>query len=252
MMVAADLMVEIPALRYDEYVTKARSILRDDVFREVYIVDGKDHLLGYIDISDVLRVVDTKSNITVEGFVREAAKVTPDTPLPDVSTAILNARTNSAAVVDEDATYLGGVLFSEIFPVLLSHRVNHSRVRDAMSHHPVTCSPDDPVNRIYSLIITSGFNSFPVVDSGRVIGIISRQDLLRAGKVRTSLKNRADTTVERVMTTPVITVTTDDSLATAGRLMVEHDVSMLPVVDEKKKLVGVIDRHDILGYTQSR
>jgi CBS domain-containing protein len=252
MIVAADLMVEIPALRYDDHVTKARSILRDDVFREVYIVDDRDKLLGYIDISDVLRVVDTKSNITVEGFVREAAQVTPDTPLTEVSNAILNARTNSAAVVDKDAAYLGGVLFSEIFPVLLSQRVNDGRVKDAMSHHPVTCSPGDPVHRIYTLIVASGFNSFPVVHKDRVIGIISRRDLLRAGKVRTSVKNQADTTVERVMTTPVITVTPDDSLATAGRLMVEHDVSMLPVVDEKKRLVGVIDRHDILGYTRAK
>jgi len=114
MIVAADLMVEIPALRYDDHVTKARSILRDDVFREVYIVDDRDKLVGYIDISDVLRVVDTKSNITVEGFVREAAQVTPDTPLTDVSNAILNARTNSAAVVDKDAAYLGGAQLSSI------------------------------------------------------------------------------------------------------------------------------------------
>jgi hypothetical protein len=41
MKVASNLMVEIPTLRYDEYVTKARSVLRDDVFRELYIVDEK-------------------------------------------------------------------------------------------------------------------------------------------------------------------------------------------------------------------
>jgi len=59
------------------------------------------------------------------------------------------------------------------------------------------------------------------------------------------VKNQADTTVDRVMTTPVITVTPDDPVATAARLMVDHDISILPVVDEKKKIVGVIDRHDV-------
>ncbi|KLK88115.1 histidine kinase [Methanoculleus sediminis] len=247
MKVASDLMVEIPTLHYDDYVTKARSILRDDVFRELYIVDEKNRLRGYLDISDVLRVMDTKSNVTIKGFVREAARVSRDTPLAEVGVAIMNARTNSAAVVNEDGVYQGGVLFSELFPVLISRRTIPGRVEDAMSREPVTCTPDEPIHRIYSLIIASGFTAFPVVQKKETIGIVSRRDLLRAGNVRISVKNQADTTVERVMTTPVISVTPDDTIAAASRLMVEHDVSMLPVIGEKKRLVGVIDRHDVLS-----
>ncbi len=246
MKVAANLMVEIPTLRYDDYVTKARSVLRDDVFRELYIVDEKNRLMGCLDISDVLRVMDTKSNVTVKGFIREGAQVAPNTPLTEVGLAIMNARTNSAAVVNEDGTYQGGVLFSELFPVLISRREIPGRVEDAMSREPVTCAPDDPIYRIYSLIVASGFTAFPVVQKKETIGIVSRRDLLRAGNVRISVKNQADTTVERVMTTPVISVTPDDSLATASRLMVDHDISILPVIDERKRLVGVIDRHDVL------
>ncbi|HOI13947.1 MAG TPA: CBS domain-containing protein [Methanoculleus sp.] len=247
MKVASNLMVEIPTLRYDEYVTKARSVLRDDVFRELYVVDEKNRLMGYLDISDVLRVIDTKSNVTIKGFVREAAQVALNTPLAEVGIAIMNARTNSAAVVNEDGTYLGGVLFSELFPVLISRRDIPGRVEDAMSREPVTSSPDDPIYRIYSLIVASGFIAFPVVQKKEVIGIVSRRDLLRAGSIRISVKNQADTTVERVMTTPVISVTPDDSLATASQLMVDHDISILPVIDERKRLVGVIDRHDVLA-----
>ncbi|KUK63554.1 MAG: CBS domain containing protein [Methanoculleus marisnigri] len=247
MKVASNLMVEIPTLRYDEYVTKARSVLRDDVFRELYIVDEKNRLMGYLDISDVLRVMDTKSNVTVKGFIREAAQVAPNTPLAEVGLAILNARTNSAAVVNEDGTFKGGVLFSELFPVLISRRDIPGRVETVMTREPITCAPDDPILRIYSLIVASGFSAFPVVQKKETIGVISRRDLLRAGNVRTSVKNQADTTVDRVMTTPVITVTPDDSIATASRLMIDHDISILPVVDERKRLVGVIDRHDALS-----
>ncbi len=245
MKTAANLMVSIPTLRYDDYVTKARSVLRDDVFRELYVVDEKDRLVGYLDISDVLRVMDTKSNVTIKGFVREAARVAPDTPLAEVGRAIMNARTNSAAVVGEDGVFLGGVLFSELFPVLISRRDIPGRVKDAMSREPVTCAPEEPIHRIYNLIVASGFIAFPVVQKREPIGIISRRDLLRAGNIRISVKNQADTTVDRVMTTPVITVTPDDPVATAARLMVDHDISILPVVDEKKKIVGVIDRHDV-------
>ena len=247
MKVASNLMVKIPVLRYDDHVTKARSVLRDDVFRELYVVDEKNRLMGYLDISDVLRVVDTKSNVTIKGFVREAARVTRDTPLTEVARAIMDAYTNSAAVVDEDGVLLGGVLFSELFPVLISRRNIPGRVGDVMTREPITCAPEDPIHKIYNLIVSSGFIAFPVVQKDEVIGIISRRDLLRAGNVRISVKNQADTTVDRVMTTPVISVTPDDQVATAARLMVDHDISILPVIDERKRIVGIIDRHDVSG-----
>jgi len=245
MKVASNLMVKIPVLRYDDHVTKARSVLRDDVFRELYVVDEKNRLMGYLDISDVLRVVDTKSNVTIKGFVREAAQVARDTPLTEVARAIMDAYTNSAAVVDEDGVLQGGVLFSELFPVLISRRNIPGRVGDVMTREPITCAPEDPIHKIYSLIVSSGFIAFPVVQKDEVIGIISRRDLLRAGNVRISVKNQADTTVDRVMTTPVVSVTPDDQVATAARLMVDHDISILPVIDERKRIVGVIDRHDV-------
>lgn len=247
MKVTSNLMVDIPTLRCDDYITKARSVLRDDVFRELYVVDEKDRLMGYLDITDVLRVTDTKSNVTVGGFVREAAQVTPETPLVEVARAIMSANTNSAAVVDENGSFLAGVLFSELFPVLISRYNIPGRVDDVMSRKPVTCTSQDPIHRIYNLIVTSGFIAFPVMQKNEVIGIVSRRDLLRAGSIRASVKNQAETTVDRVMTTPVISVAPDDQIATASRLMGDHDISLLPVIDERKRLVGVIDRHDVLS-----
>ncbi|WP_243670016.1 hypothetical protein [Methanoculleus chikugoensis] len=93
-------------------------------------MDEKNRLRGYLDISDVLRVMDTKSNVTIKGFVREAAQAAPDTPLAETGIAIMNARTNSAAVVNEDGVYQGGgVLFSELFPRpdLAPHHPRQSR-----------------------------------------------------------------------------------------------------------------------------
>ena len=75
MKLVADFMVEVPLLKQDDTVTKARQILRDDSFREIYIHDGRKKLLGYIDISDVLQIRSTKSNVTVEGFMKEPAAV---------------------------------------------------------------------------------------------------------------------------------------------------------------------------------
>ncbi len=245
MKVASNLMVAIPKLRYDDFVTKARSVLRDDVFRELYVLDDREHLLGYLDISDVLKVTGTKSNVTVEGFVKEAATVSPDTPLEQVARAIKKCSGNSAAVVDADGRVLGGVLLSDLFPVLTSRNDIRGQVGDVMSREVVTAVPHDPVPKIYNLITASGFSAFPVVAKRDLIGIVSRRDLLRAGGVRTAVKNGAESTVERIMTTPVVTVSPEDAVETAADLMVRHNISRLPVVEDAH-LVGIIDRHDVL------
>ena len=81
---AADLLCEVPLLSSDDRATRARSVLRDDHFREALVVDGRGALAGYIDISDILRVGATRSNVTVDGFVREAPSVGPDASLERV------------------------------------------------------------------------------------------------------------------------------------------------------------------------
>ena len=86
MRTAQDFILEIPVLKPGDQITKARQILRDDRFREVYVVDAKKNLLGYIDITDGLRVTATKSNVTIEGFVKEAPMVHPADSIEDGGT----------------------------------------------------------------------------------------------------------------------------------------------------------------------
>ena len=63
--------------------------------------------------------------------------------------------------------------------------------------------------------------------------------------VRTSLEQTGSTPVENVMTKTVITATPDMQINAAAELMVKHDISRLPVVDDGR-IVGIFDRHDVL------
>ena len=109
-------MREIPVLKNSDGMTKARQILRDDQFREAYVIDSKKCLLGYIDITDALKVTATKSNITVEGYVKEAASGIPADPIETVAKVMRKFRTDSAAIVSPERHILGGVLLSDLFP----------------------------------------------------------------------------------------------------------------------------------------
>jgi len=104
-------------------------------------------------------------------------------------------------------------------------------------------------------------SAFPVVDDdGRVIGVVSEADLLakevlnadHAGTIIAMLHRReqgkADgLTARDLMTHPAVTVTPDDSVEQAARLMYTLQVKRLPVIDHDGRLVGIVSRTDVLA-----
>jgi CBS domain-containing protein len=241
----SEFMIRVPVLKSDELLTKARSMLRDDVFRELYVQNGKRKLLGYIDITDVLRVKATKSNVTVEGYVKEAATVGQEDTIEAAMRQIRDHRTDSSAVIDGDSRIIGGVLLSDLFPIIISKHELRGKVAEYMSGSVVTCTTEDTVQRILSLIVESGFSAFPVLKKGKLIGILSRRDLLRERRLKTSPESPSTMTVEGVMTKTVVTIDPGEEVSRAAELMVKHDISRLPVVKDGR-LTGIIDRHDVL------
>jgi len=246
MRTAQDFICEIPVLKSGDQITKARQILRDDRFREVYVVDAKKQLLGYIDITDGLRVTATKSNVTIEGFVRQAPVSSPSASIEQVARTMREFHTDSAAIVDEKSHVVGGVLLSDIFPVIISRNELHGPVFRQMSGDVVFAGPKDELRKVYTMIMESGFAAFPVVEKKRLVGVISRRDLISSRRVRSSIAQHARTTIGDAMTKEVVTVGPDDPISTAAELIVRHDVSLLPVVDGGH-LVGVVNRHDVLA-----
>ncbi|MDD1675167.1 MAG: CBS domain-containing protein, partial [Methanomicrobiales archaeon] len=193
---------DVPLLAPTDHVTKARKILRDDIYRELYVRDAERKLLGYVDITDVLRITDTRSNVTLEGYIKEAVVVPPTASLEDIAKVLRKARTDSAAVTDSQNTIQGAVLLSDIFPALITRNEIKGIVSDFMTKKVVTISPDEIIQKVYNLIVESGYTAFPVVRKQAVVGLVSRRDLLRERHIMKSLKTKTGPAVETIMTTP--------------------------------------------------
>jgi len=246
MRTAQDFIVEIPVLKPTDQITKARQILRDDRFREVYVVDAKKGLLGCIDITDGLRVTATRSNVTVEGYVRDAPAAGPSDTIETVARAMRQFHTDSAAVVDAKRHVIGGVLLADLFPVIISRNELFGPVSRVMSKKVLSADPSDELRKVYTLIMDSGFAAFPVVEKKKLVGIISRRDLISHARARAAIAQHGHTPVRDVMNGDVVTIGPDEPVSAAAERIVKHDVSLLPVVD-RDRIVGVINRHDILS-----
>jgi CBS domain-containing protein len=99
------------------------------------------------------------------------------------------------------------------------------------------------------------FNVYPVEENAQVVGVVSKFDYL-SGFVFTpahmtprydDLMNR---TVADIMTVDFIYVGADTRLTRVLRLMVDHRLRSMPVIDSNQRLVGIISREDVMGALQ--
>lgn len=127
------------------------------------------------------------------------------------------------------------------------------QVRDAMTFEPVTVPSSSSVLAARRLLTRHRVHHLPVVDAGRLVGVVSDRDLRltdvrvrRAlGELGSDLLSGRFRRVDDVMSSPVHTVTPDAPLGVAAALLRRHRIGVLPVV-ETGRLVGVLARSDAL------
>ncbi|GGG03820.1 DRTGG domain-containing protein [Paenibacillus abyssi] len=106
----------------------------------------------------------------------------------------------------------------------------------------VTLRGYQTVEDFMNCVEETNHNRFPVVDdANRPIGMITTKDVIGAA---------ADLKIDKLMTRNPLTVTAQTSIATAGHMMVWEGIELLPVIDDKRKLIGVISRKDVLKAMQ--
>jgi len=119
-------------------------------------------------------------------------------------------------------------------------------VRDVMTSDPITIRPQGDPRAALGLCKSGRFRRLPVIDGeGHVVGIVTRGMLERflATAPPPTIQARQHG-ITQVMAAPVITVSPDDPMEEAARLMVTRQIGSLPVVD-RGRLVGIITETDI-------
>jgi len=112
-------------------------------------------------------------------------------------------------------------------------------VRDLMTPKREVVDPQDAVISAIELMVEREVGSVLVVDrSGRLVGIFTERDLLR--HYLEAQSRFLYLTVDKVMTSPVVTVSPSTTLESALDLMAKENIRHLPVVDKDGKVVGYL------------
>lgn len=239
-------------IREDEFLTKARQLMRDHRLRTLPVVDEKNRVKGVITIQDVLKVTSTKSNVTVQGFTHPAPVITPEMDLEAAAKAMIEGEITRVPVVESpnNPVLVGMLSIVDIFKAIDLDKLANLQVKEIMTVNVKVCSPDDPISKIWTNMIEFGISGFPVVRKNKLIGIITRSDIVKSGYVRIGKEDERKKLnftpkVERIMKAPVHTVAPNSTVREAAELMFKYDIGRIPVV-KNSKLVGIVNRYDII------
>lgn len=137
----------------------------------------------------------------------------------------------------------------------------NATVKDVMSTHVIAVRGNATYKEMAARLHEMHVSAFPVLDEeNRVIGIVSESDLMTKAALREMMPDvfggmmrareqakAAGVTAEELMTAPPVTVAPDDTVTQAARLMYGRRVKRLPVVDQDRRLVGIVSRADVLS-----
>jgi IMP dehydrogenase len=120
------------------------------------------------------------------------------------------------------------------------------RVGNLMTLNPVTIGPEESAGDAEQLLKAYRISGLPVVADGVVVGVLSQTDLLTAHSSELIAGNWPRLKVRHLMTTPALTIRATASIESAARLMLEHHIHRLVVIDEDETPIGVITPLDLL------
>lgn len=250
MLLVSDIMTKNPEYFHPkDLASKARSVMREHRYRSFPVVED-DKVVGIITRGDIMRVTSNRTNLLVEGIMsKNVDTITKDKDIIECGAEMLKAGVNQLPVIENDKL-VGIVCAHDILAALIeaNRKPKKNSVSEIMTTEVIYCNPEDEISNILDKMQASGYSGFPVVSKKKVIGMITRLDIIRVGSARLSKesgKNRV-VYVKKAMKTPAITIKQDASVKDAAELMIKNKIIRIPVVDKHNNLVGIIDIEDVM------
>ena len=250
-----DIMSEPVNIDKSERLGHALDLMEKNDLRRL-LVTNKDKLGGVITTRQIARVLGARKSLGMPASSLHVASATMDSlikVLPDMQVddaLALMQKTGVLVVMDGDKV-LGWVRPRE---VLTAVKVSGT-AGDAM-RFPLTVNPNDRLVHARRMMLDRDVGRVPVVESGRLVGIISERDIARSMRAFRDLNDTASKQYARifnilvsdVMTHDVQYVYVDTPLEEVKKIILEEDRGGLPVLNRREEVVGMITRRSILDY----
>jgi CBS domain-containing protein len=119
-------------------------------------------------------------------------------------------------------------------------------IKDAMTSNPCSIDADKPVSYAAKMMRDEDVGLAPIVEGDKLVGTLTDRDI--ATRVVAEGKDPDSTTAGEVASRDLVTIEPNGDLSEALRLMAQHQVRRLPVVENDGRLVGVVAQADVAEH----
>jgi CBS domain-containing protein len=220
----------------------------------MFTIIQKGKYAGVISRRWIIRSRLDPTTTKVKTLMRPAPKVSLDFPLSKAAKLMIEGGVRQLPVI-EGNKLMGFVTDENLIHGSVTQKWGNTPVEKIMTKAPQVIDANRSVGAVLSLFREHGVSHVPVVDEGKLAGIISIQDVIEQVFQPRQRQTLGEIVGEKVpvlslpakgiMTRPVITVTPETILREAAVKMHEQDVSCL-VVLSKERLVGIVTKLDFL------
>ncbi|MCE4624817.1 MAG: CBS domain-containing protein [Desulfurococcales archaeon] len=242
-------------------LVRVRAIMRLTEERIIPIVkDEKTRkLYGFVTRIEAIIPTSTRSNLRVADVARDLP-VLKQTDSVDRAVKLLREfKTDSAPVVDDEGRLVGIVTYTDIIRAFMERGFKPkaetvSEIMTTKNLDKYIVEHNEKINKVWSRFVFRGIPGIVVVRSKEEpypVGVITPYDLIRKGRWRfhREIKHGKIVTqakVKRIMTRGAVVATPDTPVEMVAKVMVENDFSIIPVVDEEGRVIGVVTQEDIV------
>ena len=250
-------------------VYDAINIMVKEGFRRIPVADpGTKKLLGIITAMDIInylgggekfKIIQKRHGGNFYKAIYEPIKAIMTTKVISIKTTggideaielMKEHNVGGLPVIDEEEK-IWGIVTERDIAFLFAGTISGAKVSSIMSTNVITTKPKASIFQAEKTMVERGFRRLPLVSEGKLTGIVTVMDILRFFGTSQVFQHLKSGTIMQVLQTPVdeiakkklITITPEEDLGKAAKLMEENNIGALPVV-QNQKLVGIITERD--------
>ncbi len=154
-----------------------------------------------------------------------------------INIMVRNGLTGLPVIRASDGKLMGVVSRRDVF-----RKFDEDQLSLVMKKGCITVTPDTPIEEAAAIFSSKRIHRLPVVEDGKLVGIVTPTDMLRLVK-----EMRTDLLAEDIIRTTCVTAYEDEPLTYTIPAMRISDVPALPVLDSQGKLVGILTDRDLFS-----
>jgi len=235
-------------------ISELASKLLTKGYRFAAVINSLGRYVGIVEEREILRVV--ANGIPYGAPISEIAIkiecLNEKSPLMDAVTLMNKYNVRGIAVCDDSGKVIGLLdardMFNEatVLKIAIKKPITlRLAVRDVISRDPITVKQGTPINDVLKIMVSNNIGFVPVInDKGELVGVLSERDLV--GLVASGIP--LSSSIDEYMKRNPVTLNENATIRDAINAIMKYGVRHLPIINEKRRVVGVISIKDLLRF----